>query len=175
MSLTTPASHDAQGSTPTAEGLDRGNPADLAALLSRAQAMRLSGMLDSRRPALLCDKHLALLCAGVPGEAVALFTRAASALGARVAVLSADLAAPDPRDDAKVARLLSRLYDAIECQGLPAARVARIGRLAGLPAYCGLAGAGHPTAALVPLLGLPADQARELLVQAALVATLDQA
>ena len=150
-----------------------GGPTELGALLGQVRAMRVARRGEGGSSAPLRGRNVGLLCGGEPGEAAALFTRAATALGARVAWLSADLATPGARDEPAVARVLGRLYDAIACQAVPSETVACLRRASGVPVYDGLACAAEPGAALAPMLGLPSDEVRELVVQAALLAALD--
>jgi ornithine carbamoyltransferase len=173
MSSPIPQLRAAPGCHPTAAGMERGNSADLVALLCQALAMRARGDADPGRTMPLHGKNMALLCHGEPGEACELFIDAATALGARVARLTDDALSPGTRH-AEAARVLGRLYDAIECQGLPSETVERLARQADVPVYAGLASADHATAALIPFLGMPPDEARKLVVQAALLATLDR-
>jgi ornithine carbamoyltransferase len=160
---------------PAVSAWARGNAGDLDVLLGQAQAIGRARRGERDCSGLLRGRNVGLLCGGEPGEAAALFTRAATALGARVSRLSGDLAAPGGRDERAIARVLGRLYDAIECQAVPTETIARLRGAAGVPVYDGLATASHPTAALVPMLGLPPDEARELVVQASLVAAFDGA
>ena len=173
MSLSISISPVAATAPLTVSGLARGGAADFGALLGQAQAIRRARRAGRGCAALLRGRNVGLLCGAEPGEEAALFTRAATALGARVSRLSADLATPGARDEPAVARVLGRLYDAIECQAVPTETVARLRRATGVPVYDGLATSSHPTAALAPMLGLPSDEARELVVQASLVAALD--
>ena len=69
---------------------------------------------------------------------------------------------------------MGRLYDAIECQGLPRDLVRQLGEEAGVPVYDGLASPTHPTARLAGRFGegVPHAEARCLILQAALMTTL---
>jgi len=119
-----------------------GELAEARALLEAAQAGRLDPCLRG--------KKLALLCSDAGSSAALLFQRAAGALGAHVAIVQPG--APElttPEKTRVTARLLGRLYDAIECQGLPALLVQQYRDLAGVPVYDGAATAEHPTARLV--------------------------
>ena len=173
MSLSSSIPPAAPAAFPAVAGLAFGGPGGLGGLLGQVDAMRRARRAEGSSSAPLRGRNVGLVCGGEPGEAAALFTRAATALGARVARLSADLLAPGARSEPAVARVLGRLYDAIECQQVPTETVARIRRAAGVPVYDGLATAAQPSAALMPILGLPSDEVRELVVQAALVAALD--
>ena len=147
---------------------------DCALLLNNARVLQRAAE-PSRMQVLLRGRKLALLCESEQGADAALFRRAATDLGAHVSHVwpcLADLSAPDELEH--TAKMLGRLYDAIECQGLPRALVAVVDREAGVPVYDGLASLRHPTARLAALLGDAEDatKSRELVVQTALVSTL---
>ena len=74
----------------------------------------------------------------------------------------------------ETARVLGRLYDGIECQGLAPELVRQLGRDAGVPVFDGLAAAHHPTAHLAQRLAGTGSLAkkRQLIVQAVLLSTL---
>jgi ornithine carbamoyltransferase len=72
------------------------------------------------------------------------------------------------------ARILGRLYDAVECQGMAPELVRRVSREAAIPIYGGIACATHPTAALANQLdpqSLPADN-RRFVLQALLLGSV---
>lgn len=152
-------------------------PADLAeALLASARLLQRAEP-GSDTETLLRGKNLGLVCA-CDDDADAIFFRdAAAALGASVSHIRPDLA--PPADAAgpgvpRTARLLGRLYDAIECQGVPPALVRELRRDAGVPVFDGLASAAHPTAQLALLLdgAAPSERKRQLIVQAVLLLEL---
>ena len=72
------------------------------------------------------------------------------------------------------ARMLGRLYDGIECQGIAPELVELVGREAGVPVYDGLASDRHPTARLAALLGGTESPGtlRQLVLQTVLLSTL---
>lgn len=151
-------------------------PRDARALLALAATLRQAAAAGRPQP-LLRGKNLGLLRDphhSPEGEG-ALFLRAAGELGARVAQIPASLHAGSPATEVEhTARMLGRLYDAIECQGLPAPLVQTMGLHAGVPVYNALAGPHHPTSALALALGgtsLPEDN-RRFIVQAVLVHAL---
>jgi len=119
---------------------------DRDALLQQARALACSA---AGAPRLLSGKRLALICADGADASATEFMQAATALGAHVALVQAGLdeRSSDEQIDAQ-ARVLGRLYDAVECQHLPPAVVKRLARSAGIPVFAGLATAEHPTAAL---------------------------
>jgi len=154
--------------------LDPSSAVDLELVL--ANARRLQQALDPRqRQALLRGKNLALMCESAASADAIRFSEAAGQLGAQVAYLRAGLA--DLRlDDMRrhTARMLGRLYQGIECQGLPADIVAELGREAGIPVYDGVATAAHPFAHLAQRLDdrCSLEENRQLVVQAVLVSSL---
>ena len=115
------------------------------------------------------------MCESADSADATRFRDAAAELGAHVAYLRtglAELRLPDERRH--TARMLGRLYQAIECQGLPADFVDELGREAGIPVYDGVATAKHPFARLTQLLddrGSP-ERCRQLVIQAVLVSTI---
>jgi ornithine carbamoyltransferase len=134
------------------DALTRG---DLQALLDRARALKTASRArTSSRP--LRGKNLALLNdAGGRGDASAL-EHAAAELGAQVSQLPVAHRAPGE------ARLLGRLYDAIDCDGIDADTLQRIDRDAGVPVFNGLASGTHPTRVLATLLDLRERSGRPL-------------
>ena len=72
------------------------------------------------------------------------------------------------------ARMLGRLYDAVECQGIAPGVVRQPGNDAGVPGYDGIASQHHPTAKLADLLGsdTPPVDNRRFVLQAVLLSTI---
>jgi ornithine carbamoyltransferase len=126
------------------------------------------------RDQLLRGKNFALLTLS-RGPAAALFTAAVEQLGATTSRIGEEmLAVQDERELQRVARMLDRLYDAVECQGVPAASVQRLSDLATVPVFDGIACDTHRTAALADQLadcGSSAD-ARRWILQAAVLQTV---
>jgi ornithine carbamoyltransferase len=141
--------------------LSRGAPLPMAdALTLVAAARRLQADLQNGaagKP--LRGKNLALLLGGAGGaggaETSALH-EAAQELGARVAeVRFAEPPGTRSRDGVRqLARMLGRLYDAVDCAALPPATVREIEQEAGVPVYDGLALDDHPARALADLMTL---------------------
>lgn len=104
-----------------------------AGQLSRAAA-------EGALPQPLRGKRLALLSDDHTSPAATVFVRAATELGAHVALVRA-ASASGPRG---VAALLGQLYDAIECQGLDEADLQELAREAGVPVFNGIGSAAHP-------------------------------
>jgi ornithine carbamoyltransferase len=154
--------------------LEHLSPGDSAILLDNARLLRCAAE-PRQTKALLRGKKLALLCESEEGADAVLFRSVATDLGAHVSHVRADLAHLSAPDELQhTARMLGRLYDAIECQGLSRALVEFVDREAGVPVYDGLASSRHPTACLAAKLGDEghSGRLRELVVQTVLVSTL---
>ena len=153
------------------------SPSDRNALVSSARALKRAALAGSTRP-LLRSKNIGLMCDVQDSGEAELFRRAATELGARVARIRASASGVlTPEDFQHTARMLGRLYDAIECRGLPCELVQQLGNDAGVPVYDGIASAAHPSAALVEMLDGGAGDAdnRRYVLQALLVNTIGQA
>lgn len=102
----------------------------------------------------LRGRQVALLCAA-PGPAEQVLCRAVAAAGGSVAQLpTAAWHTGDARSLPEAARMLGRLYDAIDCCDLPAALVEKIERHAGVPVFDGLACEAQPLRVLADLLAM---------------------
>jgi len=123
---------------------------------------------------LLRGKKLGLLCASEETEAARLFRQAAEALGAHVARLPVSLSAQSRAQEVQhTARMLGRLYDAIECQDMDGALVARVRQESGVPVFDAIAAPGQLAAAAAELEGPDSlDDKRISLVQALLLSAL---
>jgi ornithine carbamoyltransferase len=116
------------------------------ALLAQAQALQHAARAGQAL-LLLKGRRLALLCEDRQTTEAQRFQQAAAALGAHVAHVRPSLSAlSNPQDVQHTARMLGRLYDAVECQGMPAGVVRQLGEYAGVPVFDGLA-RGAPAAA----------------------------
>ncbi|HEX6704839.1 MAG TPA: ornithine carbamoyltransferase [Albitalea sp.] len=147
------------------------SPLEASALLAQARALQRAAKAGTPQP-LLKGKNLGLLCAAGDDADALLFRRAATELGAHVSHIRPSLSeASTAQEVMHTARLLGRLYDAVECQGMPPALVGRISQAAGVPIYGGLASAAHPTAQLAEELdgGSPCIENRQFVLQAALL------
>lgn len=115
------------------------------------------------------------MCEVEDSDDAALFRRAAGELGAHVAHIRPSLTElSTPPEVQKTARMLGRLYDAVECQGMAPDLVHQMGIDAGVPVYDGVASQHHPTAKLDKLLGgdsSPLDN-RRFVLQAVLLSTV---
>jgi ornithine carbamoyltransferase len=121
----------------------------------------------------LRGKNLALL-AQAPGPSADLFVAAVEQLGAKASKIGADmLTFDDEHELQRVARVLDRLYDAVECQGVPIERVRQLSDLATTPVFDGVACDNHPTARLAEQLDdCTRADARRWVLQAALLQTM---
>ena len=146
-------------------------PQDAEQLLTQAQA--LVGASAPRQP--LSGRKLAVLSTELGDDDAREFLLAAGAIGAHVSFVNASLDdASSPGEIETTARVLSLLYDAVECQHLPDTLVRRLAQSADVPVFAGLATAGHPTAALAGEMDLhvPHNARRRSILQAALLLSL---
>jgi ornithine carbamoyltransferase len=160
------------------------SPADAQAIVVSARGLLLAASTGQMNTALK-GKQLALMSAiDVHGSSTtadaespdaALFLEAATHLGAHVAPIHPRLSASSSAYELRrLALMLGRLYDAVECEGMPLDLVKKIRAQAGLPVYFGLASSAHPTAALVHQLdgsASPRDK-RLFILQASLLRSL---
>lgn len=153
--------------------------ADRRRLVQSAARLRLAAR-DGGVAALLAGRHVAIAAAEptASAHAEALFERAARALGARVSRIAPDLLCDDGESNCQTtchaaARLIPRLYDAVDCHIGSAVHALALQREAGVPVYLALAGDAHPIRELLAELGDDdEDAALVSLVQAVLVETL---
>ena len=151
------------------------NAADSRALVESARALKRGG---AALPTRLRGKNIALLCSERACDSARRFDAAASALGARVAYIEPAPAwlSDDPPIGAQTARLLESLYDAVDCEDLPADFARRLQAQLAVPVYDSLARDDHPIFGLLPSVAeggqAPGDEDRRALLQAALVSTL---
>jgi len=150
------------------------SPRDVTAVLANARTLQRAAEAGKTQP-LLRGKNLGLLCEADGDADAALFRRAAVELGAHVAHIRPSLSElSTPQEVQHTARMLGRLYDAVECQGMAPALVQQVGADAGVPVYDGIASQDHPTAKLAELLGgdtSPADN-RRFVLQAVLLSAI---
>lgn len=123
--------------------------AHMSALLARAQELPASQGAGTAQAAAgqppLHGKKLGLVCGVADDHDAKLFTRAANALGAQVALLRPSLSVLSTAAEVqRTAHVLGRLYDALDCMGLPYDLVQRISADAGVPVFDGLASGAHP-------------------------------
>ena len=149
-------------------------PRDVNFVLDHARALQLAARAGDLR-ASLRGRKFGLMCETDDDGDAALFRRAAVELGACVTQLRPSLTVlSTPQEVQHTARMLGRLYDAVECQGMAPDLVHRLGIDAGVPVYDGIATQHHPTAKLGALLegdSPPLDK-RRFVLQAVLLSTV---
>jgi ornithine carbamoyltransferase len=138
-------------------------PGEENALLEQARRLKSASAAGRMQP-LLRGKNLGLMCADDTQAQALLFRQAASELGAHVAHIGMSLSA----------RMLGRLYDAVECQGLPTAMVQQMAEAAGIAVYDGLASDEQLISRLAEQLGdeATAGANRRFVLQALLLHTI---
>lgn len=136
-----------------------------------ALARRLRTASNGTQPAAIAlhGKNLAML-QSEDGITVSELHEAALDLGVRVARVSLGDPVPPTHALARIARMLGRMYDAIDAGSVQPAAAAELAIHAGVPVYRGLADGSHPVLAL-ELDGDPATD-RRFLLQALLLATI---
>jgi ornithine carbamoyltransferase len=149
------------------------SPDELNGVLANARALQRAAQSGATRP-LLRGKNFGMLCEANDGDA-ALFRSAAVELGGHVSHIRPSLTDLSTSDEVRTtARMLGRLYDAIECHGMSPTLVQQVGECAGVPVYEGIASPNHPTAHLAELLDAqssPSDN-RRFVLQAVLLSTV---
>jgi ornithine carbamoyltransferase len=150
------------------------DPPGQAAAQSLLQRARELQRLPARYEQVLQGRRLGLMSATPDGEDARLFERAARGLGAYVALIAPPEAGVGPQQLDDIGRLLGRLYEAVECQGLGPAVVDQLAAAGNVPVFDGLADASHWLADLASDWADPAPlpQRRCWLVQAMLLAAL---
>lgn len=150
------------------------SPRDVTAVLANARALQRAAKAGLTQP-LLRGKNFGLLCEADDGGEAALFRRAAMDLGAHVAHIRPSRSElSTPQQVQHTARMLGRLYDAVECQGMAPALVQQVSIDAGGPVYDAIASPDHATASLAELLddGASAADKRRFVLQAVLLSTI---
>ena len=146
---------------------------DASALLAFAGELQSTSHAGMTARALR-GKNLALLCDTVDADGAALFQRAVSDLGAQVAHLRPSLCRfSTPQEVQHTARVLGRLYDAMDCLGMPPELVHEIGVCAGVPVFEAISSSRHPSVRLADQLdGEAIDDRRCAVMQAVLLSAL---
>lgn len=144
----------------------RGRSGAIERIVARARRLR-AGEADRT----LRHRNIALLCDDPLAPDALLFCDAASGLGAQVAHVRAEL---DERSNAdeirRMATMLGRLYDAVECQGMPAALVGLLAESAAVPVFRDLSIDGCALGDVAPSVDPLPDRATMLaLIQAMLL------
>lgn len=154
--------------------LDPLSPRDLTAILASARALQRAARTGGS-PSLLRGKNLGLLCEAEDGDDARSFRRAAVDLGAHVAHIRPSLSdRSTPQEVQHTARMLGRLYDAVECQGMPSLLVKRVGIEAGVPVFDAISSQDGPMAGLAELLdeGDTTADRHHFVLQAVLLSTI---
>jgi ornithine carbamoyltransferase len=144
------------------------------ALVEQAGALRRAYADGSPVP-LLRGRNLGLLCPDATTPAARLFREAAGALGAQVAHIKADAYAIGGDVELEsTARVLGRLYDTVECQGLAPGVAQQLAALTGNVVCDGLAVDGGVMDRLARRLGgsLERSDNRRFALQALLLRRL---
>ena len=159
--------------TDPAASLARRSDPQAVAILAAAIGLEVRSAEDAASLPLR-GKKIGLLCE--TGSANALLVRdAAEALGAYVAAIGPMWRTVAPGDALRrTAEAIGRLYDAVECDGMPSALLEPFTSHCGVPVFEGLGSALHATAPLAELLdpSRPAVERRRLIVQGALLVAL---
>jgi ornithine carbamoyltransferase len=143
-------------------------------LLDQARSLQRAASAGRVQP-LLRGKNLGLLCADDRQPQALLFRQAASELGAHVAHIGMSLSELSATQElAHTARMLGRLYDAVECQGLSSELVGQLADVAGIAVYDGLACNDALISRLAAELGseAAAGDSRRFVLQAMLLQTI---
>jgi ornithine carbamoyltransferase len=147
---------------------------DSAVVLAYARMLQREA-LKGRRQLRLRGKNIGVIGDRDGDPAARRFSEAAEELGATVAQLRPFASgATAPTDLQRTARLLGRLYDAIEWPAVPTGVLQHVQAAAGIPVFDGLAAPSHPTARLADLLGGEASMTdrRRFVLQAVLLAAI---
>jgi len=116
-------------------------PGEALELLRSAQAFER--FRAGSRP--LRGTHVAVLCDAPSSPSADAFTAAAASLGAAVVRLRPTVSRLRKGDDSvAVARMLGRLYGAIECDGVEPEFMEELHRVSGVPVFSPVAGDTHP-------------------------------
>jgi ornithine carbamoyltransferase len=127
----------------------------MTALVLQAKALHQAARSGQPLP-LLKGRKLVLLCEDDQAADALLFRQAAGGLGAHVAHVRPSLSDLDtPLQVQHTAHMLGRLYDAVECQGLPASVVRQVVQGAGVPVFDSLAAQADEPARWMGLMEPP--------------------
>lgn len=126
---------------------------DVLCVLDAAQQLR-----DAQRKGdpsrVLQGRNVAMLHADEPPDGAGSLRGAAAALGATVAHVRPAQTRLETDDLSATARMLGRLYDAIDCESLAPDVLDAISREAGVPVYDGLGHESHPALVLAEWLAM---------------------
>lgn len=125
---------------------------ELDRLLSRAAGLKQARRSGNERP-LLSGRHLALIFEKSSTRTRIAFEVAAAQQGAQTTVLDASTSQIGHKESvADTARVLSRIFDAIEFRGAQHADVVELATAASVPVYNGLTDRWHPTQMLADFM-----------------------
>jgi ornithine carbamoyltransferase len=128
---------------------DELSSSDARTLLSTARAFKK----DKAHATPLKGKHVAVLCEHARSGAADVYTAAARGLGAQVTRIRPSASGlTGPGDMHDTARVMGRLYDAIECDGMDQAFMLELARTAAVPVSNVLMPGYHPTRLLADLM-----------------------
>ena len=156
------------------ESFEKMSAQDLGSLLASVRALQIAAYSGKTQP-LLRGKNLGLMCETDLHVDASLFRHAAAELGANVAHIRPGLSEFSPLQEVqRTARMLGRLYDAVECQGLAPTLVSQLGQDAGVPVFESITAPWHPTARLAEQLEGHATDSdkRRFILQAVLLCTI---
>lgn len=126
--------------------------AELQVLLTRAAELKASRIAGTERP-LLTGRHIALVFEKSSTRTRIAFEVAAAQQGARTTVLDATTSQIGHKESvADTARVLSRVFDAIEFRGSHHSDVVELAAAATVPVYNGLTDRWHPTQVLADFM-----------------------
>ncbi|WP_143694657.1 hypothetical protein [Variovorax sp. JS1663] len=111
--------------------------ASLGATIAAARSLRANARVGSAGQPLR-GKNLAVLLGATPNDDVQRLHLAAQALGARVADLRFAETGAGRGGIRALGRMLGRMYDAVDCEGIPDCVARQIEQEAGVPVYQGL-------------------------------------
>ena len=135
-------------------------------LAGRTDATHLARALSGRKLALVADDG---------GSSANMFCLAAMNLGAHISLIRPNLtASSDPQEIRQTARILGKLYAALEWPGIPVPLLAQLEKDAAIPIFDGISQCNHPLARLSEELGIEAsaDAKWRLVIQALLLRSL---
>lgn len=160
------------------------NEQQVEGLLCVADSLTAGANAAGAAQMLLRGKNIALVCGQSDADNASTFERAATSLGARVARIRAgDAGLASGADLIATARMLGRLYEAVECQSVDGEVVAQLAQHAGTVVYNAIGSPRHEAfqqfehmrhGALAHATGNVHDDhgCREAFIQAVLLSTL---
>ncbi len=133
---------------------------ELWRIFDAGRRLKATALRGNARPR-LADKNIGLLRWAPSEPESCIVNRAGLDLGAQVVkVRLGELLRPLESELLAIARMLGRLYEAVDCDEMPAGVVESIARHAGIPVYSGLDRQEHPMRALADLMSICEHRAR---------------